>query len=77
MIIKSIILVSFTTVIIGFLIYSVSKGMSSEGSGSMTTIMMGATNDLMSKEQRRAAEVIVKQKAGKKMEEQTSGESED
>lgn len=35
---------------------------------------MGTTSDLMSKEQKKAAEVIVEQKAGKKMEEQKSGE---
>ena len=55
------------------MIYSIFSGKLKE-SGSTTAIIMGATSDLMSKEQKKAAEVIVEQKAGKKMEEQKSGE---
>jgi len=73
MITEIIILCLLAIAIVGFFIYSMSKGISG-GSGSTTTILMGATNDLMSKEQRKAAEVIVELKAGKKMEEQKSGE---
>ena len=67
MLIDIIILSVLALLIIGFLIYSIFSGKLKE-SGSTTAIIMGATSDLM------AAEVIVEQKAGKKMEEQKSGE---
>jgi len=73
MLVDIIILSVLALLIIGFLIYSIFSGNLKE-SGSTTTILMGATSDLMSKEQKKAAEVIVEQKAGKKMEEQKSGE---
>ncbi|MFC1694150.1 hypothetical protein ACFL1R_11650 [Candidatus Latescibacterota bacterium] len=55
------------------IIYFSPSGLS-KYSGSMTTVAMGATAELMSMEQKKAAEVIVEQKAGKKFEEQTTGE---
>ena len=54
------------------LIYFSSSGLS-KYSGSSTTIAMGATFELMSMEQQKAAEVIVEQKAGKKFEEHKAG----
>ena len=42
--------------------------------GSIQTIMFGATDLFYDKDQKRAIEVVVEQKAGKKMEEQSSGE---
>ena len=73
MLVDIIILSVLALLIIGFLIYSIFSGKLKE-SCSTTAIFMGATSDLMSKEQKKAAEVIVEQKAGKKMEEQKSGE---
>ncbi|NQT26682.1 hypothetical protein HQ585_15105 [candidate division KSB1 bacterium] len=46
------------------------------GSGGSTNVFFGATNDLLSHDQKRAAEVIVKKDAGEKEEEQESGEPE-
>ena len=42
------------------------------GGGSLTTISLGATDAFLSKERRKAAEIIVNQIAGKKFEDQSS-----
>ncbi len=73
MLTEIIILCVLAVLIISFLIYSIFSG-NLRSSGSMTTIMMGATSELMTQEQKKSAEVIVEEKAGKKMEEQKSGE---
>ena len=46
------------------------------GGGSMMTIMSGATDSFLDKEKKKAVEMIVEQNAGKKMDEQQSGEPE-
>ena len=46
------------------------------GGGGSTNMTAGATFDLMSKDQQRAMEVIVRKEAGEKQEEQESGEPE-
>ena len=46
---------------------------SSGGSGGSANVMFGATQDLLSHDQRKAAEVIIKEQAGEKQEEQESG----
>jgi hypothetical protein len=45
-----------------------------KGGGSMTTIMYGATDAFYNKDQKKAIEIIVELKAGKKLEEQNSEE---
>ncbi|MFC1651429.1 hypothetical protein ACFL2X_07650 [Candidatus Latescibacterota bacterium] len=62
--------------LIGFLVYSISSG-GLGSSGSSTTVFMGAAHDMLTEDQRRAAEVLVEQQSGNKTEEQTSGESTD
>ena len=62
--------------IVGFLIYSISSGRLGS-SGGTTTVFMGAAHDMLTKDQRKAAEVIVEQKSGNKTEDQLSGESVD
>jgi hypothetical protein len=42
------------------------------GGGSLTTIVMGATDEFLSKDSAKAAEIVVEQHAGKKLEEQGS-----
>ncbi len=41
-----------------------------KGGGSLTTVVLGATDHLLTKEKSRAAEVIVNQKSDKKLKEQ-------
>jgi hypothetical protein len=43
------------------------------GGGSMTTIALGATDEFLSKEQQKSAEIIVNQNAGKIIDKQVSG----
>ena len=57
-----------------FILINFSSSGLSKYSGSSTTVAMGATAELMNMEQKKAAEVIVEQKAGKKLEEQATGE---
>jgi hypothetical protein len=45
-----------------------------KGGGSTTTIALGSTDELLTKDQRQAAETIVNINAGKKLEEQRTGE---
>ena len=71
----SIILVVLAIVLIVLFVNVVQSGFLN-GGGSMNVIA-GATQDLMTRDQRKAAEVIVKQQAGEKEEEQTSGEPKD
>ena len=47
-----------------------------KGGGSLTTTVLGATDELLTSDQRKAAETIVNINAGKKLEEQGSGEPE-
>jgi hypothetical protein len=47
------------------------------GGGSFTTLMYGATDEFYNKEKKKAIEYVAEQKAGKKMTEETSGESDD
>jgi hypothetical protein len=47
------------------------------GGGSLTTISLGATDEFLTKDRRKAAEMIVNQNAGKKLEEQSSEEPDD
>jgi hypothetical protein len=42
------------------------------GGGSLTTIVLGATDGFLNRDRRRAAETIVNENAGKKFEEQES-----
>jgi len=42
------------------------------GGGSLTTIGLGATHEFLTKDRRKAAEVIVNQNAGKELESQSS-----
>jgi hypothetical protein len=53
----------------------VSRGLR-KGGGSMTTIMYGATDAFYHKDKKKAIEVIVEQKAGKRLEEQSSEDPE-
>jgi hypothetical protein len=45
------------------------------GGGSFTTLMYGATDEFYNKDKKKAIEQVIEQKAGKKMTEDTSGES--
>ncbi len=45
------------------------------GGGNFTTLMYGATDEFYNKDKKKAIEQVVEQKAGKKMTEDTSGES--
>lgn len=47
-----------------------------KGGGSLTTTVLGATDELLTNDQRKAAETIVNINAGKKLEEQHTGEPE-
>jgi hypothetical protein len=44
------------------------------GGGSLTTIVLGATDEFLTREKSKAAETIVNENAGKKFEEQSSDE---
>ena len=72
----TIILIVLAVVLIALFIKVVQGGLGKGGGGSVNVIA-GATQDLMTLDQRRAVEVIVKQQAGEKEEEQTSGEPKD
>lgn len=48
-----------------------------KGGGSLTTIVLGATDHFLTKEKSKAAEIIVDQKADKKFQEQHSEQSKD
>jgi hypothetical protein len=61
----------FITIIILFF-----RGYRSRGGGSITT-MAGATAEMLTEDKKRAMEVLVEQKANKKMEEQASDEPKD
>ncbi len=42
------------------------------GGGSLTTVVLGATDEFLTKDKKRAAETIVNENAGKRMEDQSS-----
>ena len=69
-----IILCVFAVILLVVVIYFSSTFGLSKYSEGTATVMMGAKSELMSQDQRKAAEVIVEQKADKNLEEQTSGE---
>jgi len=48
-----------------------------KGGGSLTTLTLGATDEFMIKDRQKAAEMIVKQNAGTKLDEQRSGDTKD
>jgi hypothetical protein len=56
---------------VGFFIY-VSLRLR-RGGGSLTTVILGATDEFLTQERSKAAETIVNENAGKKLEEQSSG----
>ena len=68
-----VLIVLFILIVVGIIV-GISQGMS-QGAGTMTTTVLGANDALMSHEQKKAAEVIVEQKSGKKLEEQKSGDT--
>jgi hypothetical protein len=70
----TIILIVLAVVLIALFVKVVQGGFGN-GGGS-TNVIAGATQDLMTRDQRKAVEVIVKQQAGEKEEEQTYGEPE-
>jgi hypothetical protein len=72
----TIILIVLAVVLIALFVKVVQGGFRHGGGGSVNVIA-GATQDLMTRDQRKAVEVIVKQQAGEKEEEQTSGEPKD
>ena len=57
-------------------IWAISK-IGKGSAGSLTSAVLGANDLLLSNEQKKAAEIIVEQNAGKKFEEQSSGEPEE
>ena len=57
--------------LVGGIIFAASQGFK-QGAGTMTSTVLGTNDLLMTNEQKRAAEVIVEQNAGKKLEEQSS-----
>jgi len=57
------------------LFIKVAAGGFQSGGGGPTNVIFGATQDLMTHDQKKAMEVVVKKQAGVKEEEQTSGES--
>ena len=61
--------------LIGFLVFSISTNKLGSA-GSSTTVFMGAAHDMLSKDQRKAAEVIVEEQSGNRTEAQESGEAE-
>ena len=70
------IIIAFVPVLFLVLFIKAARSMK-KGSGSMTTIMLGATDHLLTQDKKRAAEVVVQQKAGAKLEEQSSEGDED
>jgi hypothetical protein len=48
-----------------------------KGGGSLTTLTLGATDAFLIKDRQKAAEMIVERNAGKKLDEQFSGEKEE
>ncbi|MFC1540907.1 hypothetical protein ACFL50_00500 [Candidatus Latescibacterota bacterium] len=62
--------------IIGFLIYMMSTAKLGSSGGS-TTVYMGATHEMLNKDQQKAAEVVVEQNTGNKSEEKDIGEPKD
>lgn len=46
------------------------------GGGSMTTVVLGATDEFLTEDRKKAAETIVNENAGKKFEDQKTKESE-
>ena len=59
------------------LFMKIAMGGPASRSGGSTNMTAGATFDLMSKDQQKAMEVIIKKEAGEKEEEQESGEPEE
>ena len=56
-----------------FLVFFIKAARSvKKGSGSMTGLMLGATDNLLTQDKKRAAEVVMQQKTGTKLEEQAS-----
>ncbi len=72
----TIVLIVLAIVLIALFVKVVQGGIGHSGGGS-TNVIAGATQDLMTHDQQKAVEVIVKQQAGEKEEEQTSGEPKD
>ena len=68
-----IILIVLAVVLIALFV-KVAKSGFRHGGGGSTNVIAGATQDLMTHDQQKAIEVIVKQQAGETEEEQTSGE---
>jgi hypothetical protein len=60
--------------LIALIAYSATHGVTG-GGGPSSAGVMGATYELLNKDQRRAVEIIVEQNAGKKMAEDESGQS--
>ncbi|MBN2105562.1 hypothetical protein JW835_16105 [bacterium] len=54
----------------------VAAGGFQKGGGGPANVIFGATQDLLTHDQKKAIEVVVKKQAGETEEEQTSGESE-
>ena len=69
--------VSLVMVALVVLAIKSSKTGGSGGSGGTTMVLLGATDALMNEEKRKSAEVIVELNAGKKLEEQSSGDPKD
>lgn len=61
-------------IMIGSLVYFISKGGFMSKSGSMTSAVLGANDSLYNKEKQTAVQVMLEQKEQKKMEEQSTGE---
>lgn len=72
----TIVLIVLAVVLIALFV-KVAQGGIGHGGGGSTNVVAGATQDLMTRDQQKAIEVIVKQQAGEKEEEQTSGEPKD
>ena len=60
--------------IVGFIVIALK---SRKSLGGLTHIMYGATDEFYTADKKRAIEVVVEQKAGKKMEEQETGKPKD
>ncbi|MFC2135218.1 hypothetical protein ACFLTH_11425 [Bacteroidota bacterium] len=68
-------LIFLAAVVILFIVGFVAIALKSrKGLGGLTHIMYGATDEFYTKDKKRAIEIMMEQKAGKKMEEQESGE---
>jgi hypothetical protein len=70
------ILAAFAFLAIVIVVFVVLSRRIRRGGGSLPTIMLGATNDLMDKDKRRAAEEIVEMKADKKRNRGAEGDPE-